>query len=572
MASTLYIVSVIWCLLLPTASSGQGLNFSIPNGWRNGTSLTLDSLIPLAQNAVNSVKPLTDSTNGTNYALDTWQSANLLASISQLDYVSGSKDHYDLVYKSISAFQGSHPMFFDSQILRNTTSDPLMWALAAFYGWRAYNDAALQDIAVEVWNQVQASVVVNQTISDSGTLQTKDNSTFETGCSSVMHKTLRGAVLQHMTDPSNAESKARTVGAYVALSAHLWNSTQDSRYYTAANDSIQFIHDNLYSNSSHTIQDTFDLSSCQVQDPHQWTINQGFLIEGLSVLISASDSTWTSLFQTLVQSSTNSSEWTNGTGVINEPSLQQDPTKQDPTQDSAHFTYKNALINALLETWSWQSQASNSDTMNMAKYVKAFVDVQFNALRNLSTLNNGSYPPVWTSESPLNTQVPWGQLAALPVLNAEVLFANRLSAASGPATSTSSTSPTPSGAPPSGSHASTSSRSLHGGAIAGIVVGAIAGAALLVVAAFLARRYKRRAAERKDREVRIRTFNPSAMYRQREDAGAAGELPVGHIVKDRHGYGSGQTYVGTPPLGDLDGMKPLAPSPFTEKATAGRGA
>ena len=57
-----------------------------------------------------------------------------------------------------------------------------MWGLAAFYGSRAYNDAELQQIAVDVWN-VAEDYSVSVQDAEKGTQHTR-NTSFSARCQS----------------------------------------------------------------------------------------------------------------------------------------------------------------------------------------------------------------------------------------------------------------------------------------------------------------------------------------------------------------------------------------------------
>ncbi|VDB83069.1 unnamed protein product [Peniophora sp. CBMAI 1063] len=530
-------------------------DFNIPQSWRKPTSsLSLAQRVSLASNAISPLVTSINPSNGTNYELNTWQSAGLLASIAQLDYVSGAQNNHELVQQSVSAFQSSHLAFFDSQLPRNVTSDPLMWGLAAYYGARAYNDTVLLDTSKSIWSSVQTYVVSAQN-GASGTQATK-NGTFSASCLSNSNYTSAGAVFWQATIPNNYMSNAETVGAYVALSAHLWEATRDTEYLDSAAQSAQFMYNYLYSNELQIIWDTFDLKACTVSQLN-WTYNQGFLMEGLSILSSApviSNTTWTSLLRTLVSSTTLFPAWTspNGTnaGVLIEAS------NINPRVNSVLFDYRNVFINALLEIWA---RIPSNDPM--AAFIEAFVIVQFNALQDLA-YNHDTYSPVWTGPQ-LPQMVPWGQLAAIPVLSAAIKMAPSPTS-NGTATSTPSSPAATSGA------ASSSSGSLSGGAIAGIVIGAGGVLALVAASVILVRRHKRqRASEENEQQAAVQPFMPSAVYRQ--PAGTAEsvrQLPADYSRKDRHGYGSGQRYVGSPLLTVPDSEEPPSALPTGGQATS----
>ncbi|KZV69503.1 hypothetical protein PENSPDRAFT_482316 [Peniophora sp. CONT] len=539
------LITALIYVQLPIVAMAQDQNFPIPSEWRNHSfSPSTPQIISVAQNAVNALAETVNSTsNGTNYALDTWQSANVLASIAQFDYVSGTTTNHNLVRQSFTAFQSSHPVFFASHDPpHNVTSDPLMWGLAAFHSYRAYNDSDLLEIATSIWSSMQEYVVTAQDV-NSGT-PSKRNGTLPTNCPLNTPDTSVGAVFWSATNPGDYTSTGETVGAYVALSAHLWEATNNTDYLDSADQSAQFMYTHMYSDHSQVIQHTFDV------------------LKWLTVLSAApppANSKWASmLLQRLVEITVTSSFWTtpndNSTaGILFEAST------QNATQNSRSFNYRNIFIGALLEIW-----LRTDRSRSMAAFIEAFIAVQFNALQDLA-FNNGTYSPIWTSPAPPEAELlPWGQLAAIPVLNA----AFKIVSNSSPPTSSSTgapspTSSAPSGDPSFGSDASSSSRSLSGGAIAGIVIGSVGGFVLMVASVFLALRYKRRLS--KERQVTYPSFVPSAMYRQpAEMTGAVGLLPAEYSWEDEHGYGSGQRY-----LTEKDSAaEPSVTGPLAEKSSA----
>ncbi|KZV69502.1 hypothetical protein PENSPDRAFT_482236 [Peniophora sp. CONT] len=526
---------------LLVSAVAQGDEYTIPSNWRKPAfSLPPSQRTSIAQIAINTLTNTIDINNGTNSALNTWQSANVLADIAQLDYVSNTKENHILVQQSVAAFRNGHPAFFDTQIPRNVTSDPLMWGLAAFYGARAYNDTGLLATSISVWSLVQQYVVDDQDTA-SGTQPTDKNGTFRTNCSSNINA---GAVFWQATSPDDYTTNAETVGAYVALSAHLWEATGNKTYLDSAEQSAQFMYTHMYTDDLQIIQDTFDLATCTVTGQLEWTYNQGFFMEGLSFLSNAplaTNSTWTSLLRTL------------------------EATNFDPSQNLVVFNYRNVFIRALLEIWS---RTSSSDPM--ASFIEAFVAVQFNALQDLASDDNTNYSPVWTGP-PLPVMAPWGQLAAVPVLNAAVHMALHLSNTNNSAKGVPTPTPiaAPSGAPSSGSNASNASESLSSSAIAGIITGLLAGAILASALVVSVRRYKRHiASDEKEWQlaVHVQPFESSALYQQpAETEGASERVQMGSEREHIRGHDAGEDV--ERPLSTLpDRVQPPIPSPSAARA------
>ncbi|VDB83070.1 unnamed protein product [Peniophora sp. CBMAI 1063] len=440
-------------LLRPFLVHGQ--DFDIPPTWHKPNStIPRSERLARAQAAVESLVPSFDASNGTVPPLNVWVSANLLASIAHLDYLSESQDYHDLVKSNMAAFQNSNRAFME--VPKNSTRDPIMWGLAAFYGSRAYNDTDLLAIAQGLWNTVQQFVVSAQDAA-AGTQHSR-NGTFTSHCIANSNETPAGAVFW-LTTSTDFRTLGESVSAYVALSAHLWKATGNMTYLMSANQSALFMYTYMWAGGSSSHPDLFwdgwDLQQCQVpSDPIGfYSYDQGFIMEALTVLGNAplpNNAFWTSLLQTLVASTIPYYQWTSDTGVMNETS------NINFNDNEMQLIYKDVFIRALWEIWS-QTNA----TEPMAMYIQAFIMVQYNALLELAG-DGDVYSPLWTSDVNIPLPKAWGQLEAMAVLNTAVAL---------PPTSNSSSSP-PSGvtsSPPSPSTGIPSPSSLSGGAIAGIV-------------------------------------------------------------------------------------------------------
>ncbi|KZV69020.1 hypothetical protein PENSPDRAFT_493749 [Peniophora sp. CONT] len=502
----------------------RGQNFSVPTGWRKPSSTRPRSeRLSNAQTVVGTLISAVNSSDGsTNPAMDIWAHANVPAGLAQHDYISGSRDNHNLVSSIIAGFRSAHdPSYFDNtQPLKDVTSDALIWGLAAFYGARAYNDSNLLDIAAGVWNVGQAYAVSAQDAA-SGTHHSR-NVSFPVDC--IPNVTSVGAVFWQAFNLGGLGCNGETVGAYVALSAHLWEATGNTTYLDAAEKSADFMYNHMYSQSDQIIVDSYNIGTCGSNNL-SLTYNQGFLLEGLSILSStpvSDNSTWSSLLQTLVVSTVHSPQWTissgDNAGVLTETD------SGDPTKFHESWIFRNAFTRALYEVWSRTSPSSP-----MAELIQAFMLVQYNALLDLASNEGDFYSPIWTGPS-LQTRVPWGQLSALEVLNAVL----NMPPANASSSSTGTLAPPTATSRPS-TVSTRTSRTLSGGAIAGIVVGAIAGAlGALIGVGLLTRRNKRDKAEQSDLGE-VDPFPPGLPVIQRRV-----ELPfANHNGKIRDGYGFG---------------------------------
>ncbi|VDC00024.1 unnamed protein product [Peniophora sp. CBMAI 1063] len=504
-----------------------GQDFAIPTDWRkpNSTRSHSERLL-IAQNAAQSLTPAVNVNDGTTPGMNPWASANVPAALAQCDYVSGSQSNRDFVNRTIQSFRSAYPPLFDqTQLLLEVTSDALMWGLAAFYGSRAYNDADLQRVAIDVWN-VAENYAVSVQDAMSGTQHTR-NTSFDTSCV-LAGVNVAGAVFWLADIPNDYVSNGQTVGAHVALSAQLWESTGNITYLNAANLSATFMYSHMYSQTQHVMIDNYNLADCSNSASSNvwWTYNQGFFLEGISILSSApiqGNTSWAQILQSFVTSTVNSPLWTESIGA-NAGILIENSTG-DPEVFSEAFVRRNALFRALYEIWS---RAGSSSAM--ANFIQAFVMVQYNALLDLASNNGSIYSPNWLGPT-VTTAVPWGQLAAMEVLNAAIAMPPTNSSAPTGASATPSVTTTVS--PSMSSSPSTSSI----GEVVGIAVGATIGALSIVAvcAVWLIRR-RRRAnihGARSDAQRDIDAFPPGLPVIQRPS-----EEPVSIIGA---GYSSGKT-------------------------------
>ncbi|KZV69018.1 hypothetical protein PENSPDRAFT_493617 [Peniophora sp. CONT] len=477
----------------------HGQNLSIPQDWRKPNSSRLrPERLAIAQAAIDSLTPVINTTDGsTAPAMDFWTYAQVPAALAQHDYISGTQDHHALVSNIITGFRNTHdPSYFNSSLrLVDITSNILPWGLAAIYGYRAYNDTDLLNTAIVVWDVV-TPYSVSQSEGANGTQHMRSVS-FPVNC--VSNVTSAGAVFWIPQDPTSLTSNGETVGAYVALSSHLWEQSGLTKYLDAARLSAGFISSHMYSQSDNIVLDNYNIGSCNGSGPSlAVTYNQGFFIEGLAILSAAPDpdnSTWSNLLQTLVGSTVMSSQWTesgDNAGVITEKSSK----LSDPTVFGEPWVFRIALIRGLYEVWL---RADSSSAM--ANLVQAFTMVQYNALLDLASHNGDFYSPVWTGPA-LQTRVPWGQLSALEVLNAAI---NMSSTSTGTSSSTgTSAPPTAAPKPSTPSALAGSSKRLTVGAIAGIVIGASVVVFVVIAGCVVWRiRRRRRGESRQDGDVSI---------------------------------------------------------------------
>ncbi|KZV62617.1 hypothetical protein PENSPDRAFT_692349 [Peniophora sp. CONT] len=426
-------VLLLFAASLATLVSGQDL--TIPPDWRKpNSSRSRPERLSIAQAAIDSLVSAVNTTDGTTTpTMDVWTYANIPAAIAQHDYISGTQDNHGLVSNIIRGFRNTHdPAYFNSSLTLKqpeVNAEALAWGLAAFYGSRAYNDSDMLNTALEVWD-VATRYSVSPEEGANGTQPTR-NVSFPINCvanGALFNRSERDFALQIMatlsvtsvgavfwtTDPVDLGCNGETVGAYVALSMHLWEAVGHSTYLDAAHSAAGFIFTHMYSQSENIIADTYNIGTCE-SNSLTWTYNQGFFLEGLSILSSApvSDSpTWTNLLQTLIASTVKSPHWIasgDNAGVIIECNRRYPPSfniligviadSSDPTVFQEAWVYRIAFTRGLYEVWSRTDPFSP-----MANLTQAFMMVQYNALLDLAS-NSGDYSPIWVGPT-LQTRVP----------------------------------------------------------------------------------------------------------------------------------------------------------------------
>ncbi|VDC07223.1 unnamed protein product [Peniophora sp. CBMAI 1063] len=392
-------------------------NFTVPSTWRRPESSASGTVrIQLAQEAIAPLIPTIQSSNGTNYQLNTWESANLLAVIANNDYVSYTSTNGQLVVDSLVAFSSSHPSFYDTQVPRNVVSDSLMWGLASFYASRAYGSAQALSFARFIWSEA-FQYFVNPDDAARGSMTSKSG-TFSQTCAG--HSTA-GAVFWQASTPADYQVNGETIGAFVALSAYLCEATSNITYCDSASLSAQFMQALMY--NGEYIIDTIFLDTCETSAA-AWSYNTGFLLEGLAVLISTpvaggpAKEQFGSFLQQLVASSVVYPAWTQSTGDNAGVMIENDSTPAFTNEVKG--VYKTIFIRGLREVWQ---RSGHFADIEFANFVGAFLIVQYNALTQLASDASTTptyYSPIWVGP-PVGTLLPWGQVPAAEMLNAVVI-------------------------------------------------------------------------------------------------------------------------------------------------------
>ncbi|KAK7688641.1 hypothetical protein QCA50_008179 [Cerrena zonata] len=438
-------------------------DYSIPTQWANTTSsLSRDARAQLAKRLYNTVNS-SHQNSGQILSLGLGQNANLLSATVIYDSIvpDSQTNNYnvtsDIFLQAISLLipaQGQQPF----------SNDPMMWGLTAVYAYRAYQQPSFLTCckgisSIEEFSRFRLSVTALLLL---------------VAYSGVMLIRLRKQIRPE--DEGSGGIIAGGEGAYMALSAYLYDITDNQTFHDATVITYSFINSHLFNNTGNYVTDSFDVSTCVGDDPLVMTYNTGLYLEALSVFANkTSNSTLVQIADQLALSAIKSPSWTNTTsGILT------DTRAPANVSDNSHSdtAYKGMLVRALYEHWS--RSPPNSDIANL---IKAYLMLQYNAV-----LNNARYPGTdyyvqsWTGP-PVPSMLPWGQLAAADVLNSAI----GLAADPSPIPIPSSSAPGPLNTSPSPSNAR--SHSL------GPIIGGVVGGVLLVVlisVVILVIRYRRR--------------------------------------------------------------------------------
>ncbi|OAX42321.1 endo-1,6-alpha-mannosidase [Rhizopogon vinicolor AM-OR11-026] len=391
LASSLVFLALAFCLTVAQ-------NLSIPSTWRDPTtSLSLSERVSIAQNCIDTLTGVLNTSTGSFSGLGYWQDANVISAMANLDYFTFSRTNQQAVTDSLNA---TFSLYTDYDQYGCYNDDAMWWATAAYYGYRAYGDINLLSHAIETWQHV-SNYVITASDASSGKQPNKDF-LIEGSCEG---ETMVGGVFWRPTSDDTSVNSI-TTGLYVALSAYLASATGNITYNNAAILSANFIK-TTNMNSGGLVLDSIDAQDC-TRSPSDWlfTYNSGKYIEGLSVLASVTgNSSWTSLLVDIVAVATKATAWEGSNGIITEGA--------DITEDNDGVGFKAVLMRGLAEAWS-----RNIGNTTLRTLIQSYIDVQFNALLDLaSTSDSGSmwYSPAWEGPGPTSF-IAWGQLAAVDVL------------------------------------------------------------------------------------------------------------------------------------------------------------
>ncbi|KAJ3480127.1 hypothetical protein NLI96_g8570 [Meripilus lineatus] len=268
------------------------------------------------------------------------------------------------------------------------------------YGYHAYKDQQLLQFAATNWNTASRYFISPQNAASGS--QPERNVTFRSQCNNA---TIAGGIFWQV----DVQNDSQVDGETVALTAYLYEATQESTYSDTAALTAAFIATQLHNET--VVIDGINLVTCNL-NRLTVTASSGYFIEGLAVYSQVTNSTyWTSLLQQLVATAIKSPLWTGGNGV-NTAAAQ---NISADTNNINHST-KGILIRGLYVAWKRADATSE-----MAKLIKAYIT--YYALLNAATVPGVyHFSPAWNGP-PARQLLPWGQIAAMDVLNAALGFA-----------------------------------------------------------------------------------------------------------------------------------------------------
>ncbi|KZV64450.1 hypothetical protein PENSPDRAFT_656575 [Peniophora sp. CONT] len=447
-----------------------GQDIVVPSNWLGSTSgLSRESREALASGAATALLAHVDPTVQTAPNLGSSPPdlphvryfGSTFAVLALQDYYSGNSTWNDTATNGLLDYLQAYGFYGAPSPSSTANTDSVYWGLVSFYAYRTYRQQPLLDQAVAAYNVTYTSGFITPGAAFTGTGAGRNVSFFPPrNCTA--NGTYAGGVFVYRDMHSATDINAYTVGAFMTLSAYLFEETGDPVYRQAAQLSLDFAINHLWNGT--VFQDAFDPLSCTVAPT--WISFDQWFVEGLSVWANVTkNDTLTSFLETVVTSVTTFPSYSLLNGIIIEGYSPQDWASID----------KGIFIRALVE-----ARRRNPNTA-LADYIEAYVTVQFNAiLTHARAPNTDFYTTAWSSGPTNSTFIASGNIAALDVLNAAFSFV-------APPHSASSSG----GSSPAMMHSNTAKlmSKPNAGAIAGGVVGGIVASAIILAAFWWRRRH-----------------------------------------------------------------------------------
>ncbi|KAI0028803.1 hypothetical protein K488DRAFT_89366 [Vararia minispora EC-137] len=441
-------------------------NLSIPTSWVNITvSLSIQELQNLVHGAAAQlVNAINNSTGSVSVFGIVDELSDTYAALALQDYYAGTSTFESIVLNNTGLIVNAQNLTASGTIIK-LNSDIIHWALTFYYAYRAYKHETFLEQATALYNATARSLISPETAASGSGADRNVSFNQPLNCTN----NIAGGVfwLSSIGNASNLEINAETVGPFMAMSAYLFELTQEEVFQINAQLSLDFILNNLWSGIVVTDSILTDAETCR-NGGSVLSFNQAWFIEGLSVWANITgNSTLTALLRLAVPSILTFPQWiaANGTYFV----------LQDNAGVSDTAYRKGYTIRGLTEAFS------RTRGTDIATYIAAFLNIQFNTIQSLARApGTDFYSASWVGPSS-NVLDPHGNLGAMDVLNAAVHVASAFSNE----TTGSGLSPQP---------ASPNIARINIGTIVGSIIGGITSVLLVVSFLILRRRRKRKSA------------------------------------------------------------------------------
>ncbi|KAK7034581.1 hypothetical protein VNI00_012210 [Paramarasmius palmivorus] len=327
---------------------------------------------------------------------------------------------------------------------------------AALRSYRAYNNSDFLKTAAQCWETANLFTISDSNI-NSGRIDTKD---MVIGGCPDQEPTLKGVTFTNLSR-TNREADPYETSFFFLLSASLAETRQNNTYLSAAQNALDFLLKSSIYKSAVSVRESiphhdYDSSSCELAETSaeggsfKPTSVIGFIIEGLSILASMDNNmdAGTRLEQTIQMIfNQTSSSWPSVRGVLSN------------IYESRYDT-DSYLVRGLAEAYRREKLLA-ADLRNS---IKAFLAVQYNAVRDQATSGDNVYAGSWSGPPSSNFDARNQTSAAQVLIDGIDLFENK-------PTPIVTLSPSPTGK--------------HSLPIA-VIVGSVSGGVLLVLGVLLA--------------------------------------------------------------------------------------
>ncbi|KAJ7228050.1 hypothetical protein C8J57DRAFT_1730664 [Mycena rebaudengoi] len=324
--------------------------------------------------------------------------------MAEFDLLTNQSQYRDFVEAKLKQTLDAYPGFSSDE-----TYDALAYGHASIKAYAAYKSPTFLDFAVQSWTYNRQYTLSQSDIS-SGKISVRDFpiSTICAAWTSSKLVPMVGGTFNSTVDRNDSLILGTTTGrvaysSFLVLSALLAETTNDSVYLQAANDSATFIQAHLFDNDGRVMNSIHAAKDFKCfADDYPWSFNSGLTIQGLAVLSSMTNSTSTRvLLNNIIFVVATERSWQTFDGIS-------DDTGGPRVVDGLRAVYTRNV--------------SKSD---YREDIKGYLGVQYNAVLDLSTTTNSNlYSRSWLGPPDTNftgagqTGAISALLAAIPLLPA----------------------------------------------------------------------------------------------------------------------------------------------------------